>query len=68
MEFVFGSFSAKRCFSPAPVFEGENLPNDGWALAELLLLLLLELKLPVEVLEAPELDAALEEEGSLQVT
>lgn len=45
------------------------MPNDGWALAELLLLLLLlELKLPVEVLEAPELDAALEEEGSLQVT
>mgnify|MGYP007002811667 CR=1 FL=1 len=45
------------------------MPNDGWALAELLLLLLLlELKLPVEVFEAPELDAALEEEGSLQVT
>ena len=66
MELVFGSFSAERCFSPAPVFEGENLPNDGWALAELLLLL--ELKLPVEVFEAPELDAALEEEGSLQVT
>lgn len=42
------------------------MPNDGWALAELLLLL--ELKLPVEVFEAPELDAALEEEGSLQVT